>query len=265
MNSDCAKRSNLAPVSHPESDWRRRLAGAVLGACLGAAFGFGMAGGWNWLLLVGVPVRHSLSPLIDAGVAGLVCAALGLGVAWPRRAIVGVPIGCLSTMLVALGAGSIVTVWSWLQSRYHPSDVESAIFEFGGLLAMAIIAGVIGGGLAVLGRLLLVVDRWASWRPWSVQLLVGTALVVFVLGLGLTLTLPYDLMIEGANGGREALRAVNQYARAEGLEDYTLELVHAESLKARVRIYPAVGPALECDVGYGNVHRCEPIATPTPD
>jgi hypothetical protein len=37
----------------------------VLGACLGAAFGFGMAGGWNWLLLVGVPVRHSLSPLVS--------------------------------------------------------------------------------------------------------------------------------------------------------------------------------------------------------
>ena len=48
------------------SDFNRRTIGAIFGTLAGIAIGWGFAGGWDWLYLIGIPINIDFKSDISA-------------------------------------------------------------------------------------------------------------------------------------------------------------------------------------------------------
>ncbi len=67
------------------SDFNRRTIGAIFGTLAGIAIGWGLAGGWDWLYLIGIPINIDFKSGIFAMSMGAIIGwTNGLLIAWPR-------------------------------------------------------------------------------------------------------------------------------------------------------------------------------------
>lgn len=67
------------------SDFNRRTIGAIFGTLAGIAIGWGFAGGWDWLYLIGIPINIDFKSDISAMSKGaIIGGTYGLLNAWPR-------------------------------------------------------------------------------------------------------------------------------------------------------------------------------------
>lgn len=225
----------------------RRILGLVLGGVLSAAIGWGLHGGWQWFHLLGVPIYSGPGsfPLTAVLVYGLVGIVWGLVVAWPRqwrmsRLVSGVKIAILIVLLLGL---LLVLAGTMLRNQFL-------------LQIFLVVAGlVIIGLVAVLPSVLLrfITVRLASWpSAWTRRVATLAALIVAAaLGLGPT------YLIDSINSafvtnvgcdpsGVHVLRAVHQYAQAQGWQGYSLEAVRAESCHTDARVYMPGGQMRSC-------------------
>jgi hypothetical protein len=226
--------SRVGPKSRGE-DLRRRVLGALLSGTLGMAIGFGLFGGWDWVSIIGLPVRPrpvtTILPIcltaIPIGVPFLVW---GLLVAWRRqwRELVRVLAVCCAIVVVVVW---LLVVWVEL----YPPSLGIALAT---VAAVAVASLLFRGVLALLE---LAIRRWR--RAGYVAVLAAILLAVL---LGRVPTLPLSMM--GARTDVEALRAVHQHAQAQGWEGYTLELGQVGSATATVRVHLPGGRERTCDV-----------------
>ncbi|MCK4784695.1 MAG: hypothetical protein KAV87_13165 [Desulfobacteraceae bacterium] len=67
------------------SDFNRKTIGAIFGTLIGIAISWGLAGGWDWLYLIGIPINIDFKSGIFAMSMGAIIGwTNGLLIAWPR-------------------------------------------------------------------------------------------------------------------------------------------------------------------------------------
>ena len=96
---------------------RRRALGVLLSGALGMSVGFGMFGGWDWVGIIGLPVRPGpVRPILGACVTGMPIAipflVWGLLVAW-RREGREVAIRLVLCCAAALGVVAVLVIGPW--------------------------------------------------------------------------------------------------------------------------------------------------------
>ena len=214
---------------------RRRTLGALLSGALGLSVGFGMFGGWDWVGIIGLPVRPSpVRSIIGAGVTAVPIAipflVWGLLVAW-RREWREVALMLVLCCAAALGVVAVLVVVADL-------DVLSVWIVLEAVVAFLAVSLLFRGGLGLVG---LAFRRWG--RAGYAVVLVAVLLVMLV---GRLPTLPLSLM--GLRTDVAALRAVHQHVQAQGWEGYTLALEQVGSATATVRVELADGGTRACEV-----------------
>jgi hypothetical protein len=214
---------------------RRRALGALLSGALGLSVGFGMFGGWDWVGIIGLPVRPSpVRSILGAFLTGMPIAipflVWGLLVAW-RREWREVALMLVLCCAAALGVVAVLVVVA-----HH--DVLSVWIVLEAVVAFLVVSLLFRGGLGLVG---LAFRRWG--RVGYAAILVA---VLLMLLLGRLPTLPLSLM--GLTTDVAALRAVHQHARAQGWEGYTLALEQVGSATATVRVELPDGRTRTCDV-----------------
>lgn len=247
---------------------RRRVLGLVLGGVLSAAIGWGLNGGWQYFHLLGVPIHSGPGafPLTAVWVYGLIGIVWGLVVAWPQkwqlaRLVQGTKITILIVLLLGL---LLVVAGTMLRNQFM-------------LQIFLVVAGLVIIGLAaVLPSVLLrfITARLASWQTAWKRRVAALAALLLLVALGLGPTYLIDSFNRGfvANvgcdpSGVHVLRAVHQYALAQGWQGYSLEAVRAESCHTAARVYMPGGQTRSCKasmlISYLPIRNKQPEITVT--
>jgi hypothetical protein len=225
--------ASIRPI---DNSFRRRAIGAALGLALAMSPALALAGFWNWLFFVGVPVVRRgqesgaiLSPAVCLAIVGLFGLALGVAIAWPdqRR-------GFVKASLMVCGLALVMfVVLSW-------NRLQIGLIELG---TTALVAAALLLFRQVLEWTLLAFRHSRRSGYWALlAILVLLAIVSIGINWG---WLQFPFSDDGV------LLTVHRHAQAQGWRGYSLELGNRVSGIPDVRVRMADGLVLNCRLTFG--------------
>lgn len=233
-------------------DTYRRAVGLFLGGGLGAAIGWALGGGWDWIYLRHLPIRFNwpsiiLTPLI----AGLGGALWGLLTTWPKRGTTGLFRG-----------GALIGLPLLIYSLIIEASRE--LFWVGRLLALWTLTFIPALILTLTVRGIAALTIWVGQRRPAFRWPTGTLACLLVLGLVLGIVGIIDDFYESLQPRRLVLQTMSCYAEAQGWSEYELEpAVRILSEGGLVRVHLSDQQAIECLVPFAREPCGESWASPT--